>query len=214
MEAMAAPIHPGRRLIFLFLPCGAVFIGLHLLESAWAAILLYHTVIVACLFLAMRDRPGRGLFSGWSTPIAAALTLLCASCGPLLVIMWPLIDNTPHGFSPTLVALGLKGTGWYLFVALLVSFHPLLEELFWRDALDSGSAWIDIADIAFAAYHVIVLTSFLKIPWVIFVTFVLVMISWVWRRTAKRTGGLIVPLISHVAAGFGIMAAAFILSMR
>jgi len=202
------------RNIFLLLPCIAVLTGLYFLRSAWATILLYHAVVVMYLFIVRRNRPRRGLFEGWNTLSGAGLILLCACCGPLLVLLWPVIENTQYGLSATLTAFGLKGAGWWLFAALYVSFHPLLEELFWRDALDPGSRRIDIVDVAFAAYHVLVLTNFLKIPWVVVVFFVLMMASWLWRRMAEKYQGLVIPLISHMTAGLGIMTAACILSIR
>ena len=202
------------RNIVLLLPCVAVVIGLSCLKSAWAAILLYHAVIVMYLFLVRRERPRRGLFEGWNTPVGAGLILLCACCGPLLVLLWPVIENVQYGLSSTLAAFGLKGVGWWLFALLYVSFHPLLEELFWRDAMDPGNRRVDIVDVAFAAYHVLVLINFLKIPWVIVVFVILVMASWLWRRIAEKYQGLALPLLSHMTAGLGIMTAAYILSIR
>lgn len=202
------------RHIVLLLPCIAVLAGLYYLRSAWAVILLYHAVIVIYLFLTRHDRPRPELFRGWDTFPGVGLILLCACSGPLLILLWPLIENVKGSLSSTLDAFGLHGISWWLFAAFFVSIHPVLEELFWRDALRTRNRGIDIADVAFAAYHVLVLIHFLKIPWVILVFVILVLVSWLWRRIAVRYNGLAIPLVSHMTAGLGIMTATYILFSR
>ncbi len=199
------------RNIVLFLPCIAVFIGLNLFGSAWAAILFYHAIIVICLFLTRRSHPRPELFRGWNTPVGAGLTLLCASAGPALLLLWPLIESTQGGLAPALETFGLRGAGWYLFAVYFVSLHPVLEELFWRGVMAPKNRSVDIVDIAFGAYHALVLVHFLKLPWVILVFVLLVLVSWFWRRIAERYAGLAIPLVSHMTAGAGIMAAAYFL---
>ena len=80
--------------------------------------------------------------------------------------------------------------------------------------MDPGNRRVDIVDVAFAAYHILVLINFLKIPWVIVVFIILVMASWLWRLIAEKYQGLALPLLSHMTAGLGIMTAAYILSIR
>jgi len=197
--------------IVLLLPCIAVLAGLNCLRSAWAAILLYHAVIVIYLFLTRHDRPRTELFRGWKNASGAGLTLICACSGPLLVLLWPVISNVNDGLSSALASFGLHGTSWYLFAAYYVSLHPVLEELFWRNALGSSNRRIDIVDIAFAAYHVLVLVHFLKFPWVIIVFIILTLVSLLWRRIAERYHGPAIPIISHIAAGLGIMTATYLI---
>lgn len=198
--------------IVLLLPCVAVLVGLNCLRSAWAAILLYHAVIVIYLFLTRHDRPRTELFRGWNNALGAGLTIACACSGPVLVLLWPVITNVSGGLSSALASFGLHGTSWWLFAAYYVSIHPVLEELFWRDALISRSKRIDIVDIAFAAYHVLVLVHFLKFPWVIIVFVILTLVSWLWRYIAERYHGLAIPIVSHMAAGLGIMTVTYMIA--
>ncbi len=200
------------RYVVLLMPCIAVLAGLYYLRSAWTAILLYHAGIVIYLFLARSDRPRPALFRGWHTPTGIGLVLLCACSGPLLVILWTVIENVQGSLSAVLESFGLRGTSWWLFAAYYVSLHPILEEIFWRDALAERNRSIDIVDIAFAAYHVLVLLLFLKIPWVIVVFVILVLVSSLWRRMAGRYHGLAIPVISHMTAGLGIMTAIYLLT--
>jgi hypothetical protein len=198
--------------IVILLPCIAVLVGLDYLRSAWAAILLYHAVIVIYLGLTRRDRPRPELSHGWNNAAGAAFTIMGACSGPLLLLLWPVISNVSGGLDNALDSFGLNGASRWLFSAYFVSLHPVLEELFWRDALVKGNGRLDIVDIAFAAYHVLVLVHFLKLPWVILVFVILIMVSWLWRRVADRYHGLAIPIISHIAVGLGIMAATLLIA--
>ena len=202
----------GSRHVVLLMPCIAVLIGLNILRSAWAAILFYHAVIVIYLFLTRSDRPRPALFRGWHTSTGIGLILLCACSGPLLVLLWPVIENVHGNLSAALDSFGLHGARWWLFAAYYVSLHPILEEIFWRGALSERNRSINFTDIAFATYHMLVLLHFLKIPWVIVVFVILVLVSWFWRSIAGRYHGLAIPVISHMTAGLGIMTATYLLS--
>lgn len=203
-----------RSRLVILMPALAVLAGLELLHSAWAAMLLYHAVITAYLILTRRERPRPRLVSGWGFPSGPALVLLCACTMPLLVILWPHAGKTPEGLEAALASFGLRGPGWHMFAAYFVTVHPVLEELFWREAVVARENGLDISDLAFSAYHAIVLVHFMKVPWVIASFAVLVFISWLWRRARRLYGGLAVPVISHVAAGIGIMAAVYYIVIR
>ena len=203
-----------RSRLVLLMPAVAVLAGLELFQSAWTAILLYHAVIAAYLILTRNKRPRPGLLSGWTSPSGPALILLGACTMPLLVVLWPHIGKTPESLESALASFGLRGPGWHLFAAYFVTVHPVLEELFWREAVVSREKGLDISDLAFSAYHVIVLAHFMRVPWVIASFAVLVFISWLWRRARRLYGGLAVPVISHVAAGAGIMAAVYYIVSR
>lgn len=207
---MTRSLRPGN--IVILLPCVAVAVGLNYFRSAWAAILLYHAIIVIALLLTRRALPRIELFRGWNNATGAGLTIVSACCGPLLVLLWPVISDLNGNLSSALASFGLQGASWYLFVAYFVTVHPVLEELFWRDPRVSGNRRVDITDIAFAAYHVIVLVHFLKSPWVIIIFVILTLVSWLWRLVALRYNGLAIPVISHITAGLAIMTAACIIA--
>lgn len=196
------------------MPCAAVLIGLDYLKSAWAAMLLFHAVIVICLLFKRRSRPCSGLFKGWNTSFGAVSILISAVCGPLLILLWPVIAETPDGMASTLEEFGLHGIRLWVFSAYFVSLHPVLEEMFWRGVMAPESSKTEFVDIAFGAYHVLVLIHFLKLPWVMIAYLILVLVSWMWRYIADRFGGLAVPVVSHIIAGAGIMAATYFLLGR
>ncbi len=198
----------------LLLPCVAVLAGLQLFRSAWAAILLYHAVIIIYLVLTSGGRPRPGLIQGWNAPAGVGMIILCASSGPLLVFLWPVISDVRDDLPAALESFGLRGAWMYLFAAYFVTVHPVLEECFWRGAMAPADRRIGTVDMAFAAYHVLVLVHFLKFPWVIAAALLLVLVSWLWRRVAEYSRGLAIPIFSHIAAGLGVMTAAFIIASR
>lgn len=195
------------RNIAMVSPYAAVLVGLHVLDSAWLAILLYHACIAYHVFRARPDHSRPRLLRGWKTSTGAGISLACAACGPLLFVLWPMIAKEPDSLSAGLTAIGLHGMRWRLFAAYFVSVHPVLEEAFWRGACFSRREGVAIPDLAFAGYHVLVLLFFLRTPWLIAAFVVLSAISWLWRRTSANHNGLAIPLISHLIAGLGIMAA-------
>jgi hypothetical protein len=200
------------RHLLLLLPCAAVFTGLDIAGSAWSAILLYHAILVALLLAGRGKTLIPGLLDGWNGRLVIIPGVLSVLCGPALVLLWPLMDNTPSGMGGALAEFGLQGMSWWLFAAYYVSVHPILEEIFWRGTRGRGSRGIVFADAAFAAYHAVVLRHFLALPWIALVFVVLTAVSWLWRRVAEHCEGLAIPLISHALADLGIMAAAFYLA--
>jgi len=202
MEKLFRFLHP-----FMVLPYFAVLTGLYLFRSAWLAILFYHAGMALYLACVHRNAGMPPIFKGWNSRAGVALSLLCASGGLLLYLIWPVAAIDRGALASTLEALGLHGTGWRLFVFYYLSLHPVIEEAFWRGAHLSGQKGIIPADAAFAGYHILVLICFIKTPWTVTVFLILVLTAWLWRRITLRYGGLAIPIISHAAAGFGTMAA-------
>jgi hypothetical protein len=204
-------IHPARLLAALS-PYASCALGLYLLHSAWAALLIYHAAIAAVVL----RRGLRPVFAdvrrGWSTPQGIALSLLCLGNGGALLLLWRFVALDPSGLSRQLTRLGLAGGSWWLFSAWYVLAHPVLEELFWRCDLASdrkGPAW---PDLAFAGYHAIVLIAFLPWFWVLPVVALLAGTAWSWRVMSRRLGGPAVAIVAHACAGLGTIAAATILA--
>ena len=203
-----------RMYAFQLLPCAAVIAGLWLLRSAWAAILLYHSLIVVYLLVTRREGVRGRMLSGWSAPAGLGLAAVCACSLPMLVFLWPCAGTAGEGLSDILGSFGLRGTGLIVFAAYFIFVHPALEEAFWRGAVPADRRGLDFPDFAFSAYHVLVLVHFIRIPWVIASFVILVSMSWLWRLAARRQGGLAVPLFSHMIAGAGIMTAVFLITGR
>jgi membrane protease YdiL (CAAX protease family) len=192
----------GPRQTAALLPYVAVLLGCVVLSSAWAALLLYQLGMVGCLLVwSPRLRPG----PGWRRVPGLALARALAGGVPLLLLWIPLeLDRTA---GVRLQALGLHGLSLVSCFIVLATLHPILEELFWRGVLGSRRSRLEAGDVLFGGYHALVLSRFLPVPWVLLATASIILTGWMWRRLAAASGGLLLPMASHVAADLGILGA-------
>jgi len=197
---------PGARRAAALLPYIAVLLGLFLLSSAWAALLLYQLSMFGCLLAwSPRLRRGTGIRRR-----AAGLALASALAGGLPVLLLWVPIGLDRVVAVRLAALGLSGISLLGCFLSLILVHPVLEELFWRGALGSRSPGPAADDVLFAGYHALVLLFFLPWPWVVASTAAIALTGWLWRRLAAASGGLLLPVISHVAADLGILGAVLV----
>lgn len=199
------------RFLAPLLPFGSITAGIYLLHSAWCAILFYHSGILLILVINGQKDIWRSVFSGWNSFSGIGILLLLIGNGPLFILLWPFISLQPGILSESLSDLGLSGISLLLFAAWYAAVHPLLEEVFWRKYLLSSSRWPALTDCAFAAYHILVLILFLRLPWVVISFLALTLTAWLWRILALRYRGLAIPIVSHMAAGISTLAAIFFL---
>lgn len=199
----------GFKHLAILLPFGSIVAGIYLLHSAWCAILFYHSGIL--LILSGKRDIWRGVFSGWNSFAGIGLSVLLAGNGLLFILMWPFISLQSDIPAESLSDLGLSGISLLIFAVWYITAHPVLEEVFWRKYLLSSSRWPALTDCAFAAYHMLVLLLFLRLPWVIISFLALTLTAWFWRILALRYRGLAIPIVSHMAAGLSTLAAIFFL---
>ncbi len=186
----------------------AIFAGLYVFKSAWTAILAYHILIVLVLVLDPPAGLWKKLTSGWNHKQGILLTLFCTLAGLVLFLFLPIMQPDGCPLSTSLDALGLTGDTWILFMLYFSIVHPILEEIFWRDYLvNTNSRYPITLDFAFAGYHILVLVWFVTIPWVALAFVVLCAASWIWRITADRNNGLLIPIVSHAIADLSVIIA-------
>jgi membrane protease YdiL (CAAX protease family) len=191
----------------IVIPYAAVLLGLYLLRSAWAAILLYHAGIVILLLIGGKRDLLESLRKGWHLPAAAVVGVICAAGGLFIVLLWGMISREGVDLAETLSSLRLSGYSWWAFMMYYITIHPVLEEIYWRGYLPGVHRSPAVADIAFAGYHVLVLVIFVKLPWALVSFGTLVFASWSWRLLTARYSGLGVAVASHAIADFAIIAA-------
>ena len=167
------------------IPYAAVLVGLYALESAWAAVLIYHAGIAA-IWLAV---------------------------GPSIWIAWPCVALEP-GMAAVLARFGLDGWSLVAFAVYSALANPALEELYWRGVLLDETRRPAPADALFAGYHVLVLALVVEWPFAVAAALVLAAAAWLWRVTAVRWGGLAVPCLSHLAADLAVIGAAWALAAQ
>jgi len=207
------------KLMPLLVPYVATIIGLGILRNAWVAILLYHFGVLVILIPRRRELPLGRLLTGWRHGLGFASVAVSVLAGPLLLLLWPIIQIGEDGagagssLAASLAALGLAGWTWILFCIYFCTIHPLLEEIYWRGLLAERHAGLSWTDFAFAGYHGLVLRLFVDPLWVVASVIVLVLVAWSWRQLGRRSGGLRMPLATHVVGDWSVIIAAyFILS--
>jgi membrane protease YdiL (CAAX protease family) len=196
-------------------PYAAVLIGLHVLSNAWIAAGLYHIAIVLCLARGGGKGLASALLSGWEARPGVSLFLVCATGGVFLYFLWPTVRLEDMDLRTTTAAWGLGGVWLWIFGVYFSTAGAVLEEIFWRFSLTAKTSQPHWRDAAFAGYHVLVLAFFIRPQWIAVVFLILFATAWIWRITANRTGGLLVPITSHVVADLSVvLALGFLLTAR
>jgi hypothetical protein len=191
-------------------PYAGVLAGLYWLQSAWAALLLYHCGMAAFL-LAERRKPLFGALKinapGFFWPALAS----CLLSGPVLFLLWPQAKLPGAGMADILVRFGLGGWPFLLFAVYYSTAHPVLEEIFWRqDAGHEAPRYAE--DLAFAGYHLLVLWLFLKPAFLVPAFVFLAAAGMAWRRMAAEHGDRLAAVITHAAGDVSTIAAAALLA--
>jgi len=202
---------PQIKLISTGVPYVAIFIGLYILRSAWAAILLYHFGIALFLIADDKGRSLKKIRSGYNSIITIASGAVCVLIVPTIFLLWQHMQLEDTSLRTKLMDFGLQGTSWHFFMVYFSTVHPFMEELYWRGYLDSKHEYLSWPDLAFAGYHIFVLVWFIKLPWVAASFLVLSVAAWAWRYAVHKLGGLAVPLLSHMVSDISIIAVANIL---
>lgn len=166
-----------------------------LVGNAWVAILAYHALIVVVA-------PPRRVPRGWSAGVFTAMAVPTALAGPVAYALLPHMVRSAVGV--WLSSHGLSGAALAAMVPYFGVVHPVLEQSYWAPLRHAGAR----AHIAFAAYHAAVLWALLDPVWLAAVLLVLFAASVAWRRVAECTGGVLVPVCTHVLADLGIVLAA------
>jgi len=198
-----------QRCLFL-IPYVAMIVGLHLLGSAWVSFLIYHGLVVLTIWRDAELR--RDLVRGWCTKIGVAAIGFGIAGGAMMLLLAPYAGIDAALINPGLAKLGLAGAGWLLFVIYHTFVNPWFEEILWRGKLGCDSKRPVADDFLFAGYHVLVLMLFLDWIWIALAFVVLTIAGWFWRQLRRRFGGLLLPVLSHLAADGSIMIVVYMLS--
>jgi membrane protease YdiL (CAAX protease family) len=186
------------------LPYFAVWAGLFLFKSAWLSLLGFHTAILLVLAIARPNIPIKILFQSKNKKWILASLLLCGGSGLGLYFLWN-IFGIANDLPAQLRSIGLTSSSWPIFIAYFTLVNPFLEEYFWRAYLGSDSRGFYIGDLIFAGYHALILINKVFAPSIIFALACLTFIGWFWRQTYREDGGLLAPVLGHMAADFTIL---------
>jgi membrane protease YdiL (CAAX protease family) len=189
------------------LPYVAVLIGLYLFHSAWIVLIIYHGGIILLLQKEKQWKTVQQLFKGWITRWGLLLIVLGLLAGVSFQILWPIL-GLQETLSKNMIAFHLEGWSFFLWTAYFFLMNPFFEEAFWRGYLGNNASNVVANDFWFAGYHVLVLLFFIPALWCLIAFFCLAATAWLWRRIVTKSGGLLMPTLSHLAADVSVMAVA------
>jgi hypothetical protein len=190
------------RILALLFPYPAIGIGLYVFQNAWAAIGFYHVGILCFLITDRKRPPLRNLLSGWNITWAGFIPAAALS-GVLIDSLWPSMQH--FNLDVQLTGYGLDGASWTLFLLYYAFFNPLLEQVYWRGYLGHPGRRVRIEDVAFAGYHFFTMICFVQWSWALISFIILTGTAWLWRQIVRETGGLLIPLLSHISADVSII---------
>ncbi|HET9914038.1 MAG TPA: CPBP family glutamic-type intramembrane protease [Anaerolineales bacterium] len=201
-----------RKWLTPVLPYLAIGIGIFWFRNAWAALLGFHGAILLSLVLARSQFPLKTLFKSNNVRWVLLSIILSGSGGIFLYLFWSSFGIVSE-LSRHIAALGLNSSGWITFIAYFSLTNPFVEEYFWRGYLGSPTKNLYISDFIYAGFHAMILIRNVKATSIIYSLIVLVLASWFWRQITREDGGLLAPVLGHMAADFTILITIYWMSM-
>jgi membrane protease YdiL (CAAX protease family) len=182
----------------------AVGIGLFVFHSAWGALLGFHAAIIVSLLIAKSNIPINILLKNKSAKWIFLSVLLCGSSSVTVYFFW---DS--FGFAKDLPeqirALGLNKSIWPLFIIYFALVNPFIEEYFWRGYLGNNTKSLHTSDFLYAGFHGLILINKVQVGSIVFGLSMLVLAGWFWRQIYREEGGLLAPVLGHMAADLTIL---------
>ncbi|MBI5842580.1 MAG: CPBP family intramembrane metalloprotease [Chloroflexi bacterium] len=184
--------------------------GLFWARSAWGALLGFHIGLLSILFIERPPLLFGALFKGFHPALLIGCVLLSASSGLTLYFGWPIFSISPN-LAADLASIGLTPAVWSAFIAYFALVNPWIEEYFWRGYLGDPSSKILPVDFYFAGYHLLILFGRTNWAWMLVSLLTLAGVAWLWRQVYRKTGGLLIPLLAHMAADLSILTAVYLM---
>lgn len=182
----------------------AVWAGLFLFKSAWAALLGFHAAILLALAVMRPGVPVDILFKSTSFKWVLFSLLFCSTSGIGLYFLWNLF-GVAHDLPAQLQSIGLNSSSWPPFLAYFSLVNPWLEEYFWRGVLGSDTKSLYFIDQIYAGYHALVLWGRVHPLAILFAVIILISAGWLWRQMFRQDRGLLAAVLGHMVADFSIL---------
>ncbi|MHC4551501.1 MAG: CPBP family intramembrane glutamic endopeptidase [Planctomycetota bacterium] len=187
-------------------PYLAVLLGLFYFKNAFVSVLLYHLLLLGCI----AGINGRKAIHFLKVGFDGIIRWFCL-CGLLpgifIVSLWPIAKIETINLSNLFELVGLSNTSFCVFALYACLVNPFLEESFWRGCFKPALKRPGLVDILFGGYHAVIVLPVLSLPYAIITLALLTCVGWVFRNIYCVTGGLAIPLITHIIADIAILAA-------
>ena len=186
-------------------PYLVVILGVFFFKNGFFAVLLYHLILLICIIRINRSQALKLLLSGFQRYIGLLICLSGLLPGVVIFLLWPTAKLESVDLAQLMKSVNLTDTSFTVFALYACLINPFLEESFWRGCFKPGS-WIpNPIDALFAGYHAIVLIPVVKPIFVLLCFMALMFVGWIFRNIYRLTGGLAIPLLTHIVADIAIL---------
>ena len=185
---------------------GVSGLGLFVFHSAWGALLGFHAAILVSLLVARLHIPLKTLLTNKNINWLFLSVPLCGASGLVVYLLWD-VFGFALDLSAQVASLGLNASNWFLFIAYFALINPFIEEYFWRGWLGDKRKSLHSSDFLYAGFHGLVLIGRVRTGSILFGLSALVFAGWLWRQIAREDGGLLAPVLGHMAADLTILIA-------
>jgi membrane protease YdiL (CAAX protease family) len=186
-------------------PYLAVTLGLFLFKNGLLAVLLYHLILLVCIIGINRGKALTLLRTGFQPGLGALIALGGLLPGAMIYFFWPYAKQSGVNIEHIMASVHLSNASFAFFVVYSCFVNPILEESFWRGCFPGQSQLPGWVDGLFAGYHAVILIPVVRPVFVLLSFPALSGVSWIFRMLYRRTGGLAIPLVSHLVADIAIL---------
>jgi len=179
--------------------------GIYILKNILIATLLYHIMLLICIYGIARFDIIKLFIKGAKWPLGPAFCLSGLTAGGVILYLGPIARLEQVDLAKTLASLNLDRQ-WYLIYAVYACLvNPFLEEAFWRGCFKNNSLLPNPIDALFSGYHALVVIPVLRTPYIVLLFLAMLGVGWLFRILYRVTGGLLIPLLTHFVADIAIL---------